>query len=80
MLDAPEGGLKTPKFESCRWDLNPGPRPYQGRALPTEPRQQFAALALEPLPPSTPESFAAYIKSEGDRWAKIVKMAGIEPE
>ncbi len=25
--------------ESCRWDLNPGPRPYQGRALPTEPRQ-----------------------------------------
>ena len=26
--------------KSCRWDLNPGPRPYQGRALPTEPRQQ----------------------------------------
>ena len=32
---------KKPKpTESCRWDLNPGPRPYQGRALPTEPRQQ----------------------------------------
>ena len=43
-------------------------------------RGQFAALALEPLPPSTPESFAAYIKSEGDRWAEIVKAAGIEPE
>jgi tripartite-type tricarboxylate transporter receptor subunit TctC len=43
-------------------------------------RGQFAALALEPLPPSTPESFAAYIKSEGDRWATIVKTAGIEPE
>jgi len=43
-------------------------------------RGQFAALALEPLPPSTPESFAAYIASEGDRWATIVKMAGIEPE
>jgi len=41
---------------------------------------QFAALALEPVPPSTPESFAAYIKSEGDRWARIVKAAGIEPE
>src|SRR5438309_7355853 len=26
--------------ESCLWDLNPGPRPYQGRALPTEPRQR----------------------------------------
>jgi tripartite-type tricarboxylate transporter receptor subunit TctC len=43
-------------------------------------REQFAALAIEPLPPSTPESFAAYIKSEGDRWATIVKTAGIEPE
>ncbi len=43
-------------------------------------RGQFAALALEPLPASTPESFAAYIKSEGDRWAGIVKAAGIEPE
>ncbi|WP_036050745.1 tripartite tricarboxylate transporter substrate binding protein [Bradyrhizobium sp. Tv2a-2] len=43
-------------------------------------REQFAALAIEPLPPSTPESFAAYIKSEGDRWATIVNTAGIEPE
>jgi tripartite-type tricarboxylate transporter receptor subunit TctC len=43
-------------------------------------RGQFAALALEQMPPSTPENFAAYIRSEGDRWAKIVKAAGIEPE
>ncbi|HLG83795.1 MAG TPA: tripartite tricarboxylate transporter substrate binding protein [Bradyrhizobium sp.] len=43
-------------------------------------RGQFAALAIEPLPPSTPESFASFIKSEGDRWAAIVKAAGIEPE
>jgi tripartite-type tricarboxylate transporter receptor subunit TctC len=43
-------------------------------------RGQFATLALEPMPPSTPENFAAYIRSEGDRWAKIVKAAGIEPE
>ncbi len=28
--------------QSCRWDLNPGPRPYQGRALPTEPRQRVS--------------------------------------
>ncbi len=26
--------------ESCHWDSNPGPRPYQGRALPTEPWQR----------------------------------------
>ena len=35
--DTPRAGGVGP--ESCRWDLNPGPRPYQGRALPTEPRQ-----------------------------------------
>jgi tripartite-type tricarboxylate transporter receptor subunit TctC len=43
-------------------------------------RGQFAALAIEPLPLSTPEEFAAYIRSEGDRWARIVKTVGIEPE
>ncbi len=43
-------------------------------------QQRFASIALEPLPPSTPESFAAYIKSEGERWATIVRRAGIEPE
>ena len=32
--------------ESCRWDLNPGPRPYQGRALPTEPRQRDSDFAI----------------------------------
>ena len=37
----PDVGLKTGKPKSCLWDSNPGPRPYQGRALPTEPRQQF---------------------------------------
>ena len=38
--DAPDPpGRRGRGPESCRWDLNPGPRPYQGRALPTEPRQ-----------------------------------------
>ena len=43
--------------KSCRWDLNPGPRPYQGRALPTEPRQQNSLLygvAHRPRPPLSP--------------------------
>jgi tripartite-type tricarboxylate transporter receptor subunit TctC len=85
-----ETGL--PGFELLAWQgvvaPHGTPRPIVER-LATEignfasdeaARGQFAALALEPLPPSTPESFAAYIKSEGDRWAKIVKAAGIEPE
>lgn len=85
-----EGGL--PGYELIAWQgvVAPSgtPRPIVER-LATEigrfasdqaTRGQFAALALEPVPPSTPESFADYIKSEGDRWARIVKAAGIEPE
>jgi tripartite-type tricarboxylate transporter receptor subunit TctC len=41
---------------------------------------RFATLAIEPLPRSTPDSFAAYIKTEVDRWATIVKSSGAEAE
>jgi tripartite-type tricarboxylate transporter receptor subunit TctC len=40
----------------------------------------FATLAVEPLPGSTPDSFAAYIRTEVDRWATIVKNSGAEAE
>jgi tripartite-type tricarboxylate transporter receptor subunit TctC len=43
-------------------------------------RQRLIALSLEPLPPSTPDSFAAYIRTEVDRWAPIVKASGAEAE
>ena len=43
-------------------------------------RDKLTALSLEPLPPSTPDSFAAYIKTEVDRWAVIVKNSGAEIE
>jgi tripartite-type tricarboxylate transporter receptor subunit TctC len=39
-------------------------------------REKLTALALEPLPGSTPDSFAAFIKTEVDRWAVIVKNSG----
>jgi tripartite-type tricarboxylate transporter receptor subunit TctC len=41
---------------------------------------RFATLAIEPLPGSTPDSFASYIKTEVDRWAMIVKSSGAEAE
>jgi tripartite-type tricarboxylate transporter receptor subunit TctC len=41
---------------------------------------RFTTLAIEPLPGSTPDSFAAYIKTEVDRWATIVKSSGAEAE
>ncbi len=43
-------------------------------------RDRLTAIALEPLPASTPESFSAYVKTEVERWRTIVKNAGIEPE
>ena len=41
---------------------------------------RFAAIALEPLGGSTPDSFAAYVKTEVDRWAAIIKNSGVEAE
>ena len=29
---------------------------------------------------STPEEFAAYIKSETEKWTKVIKSAGIKPQ
>jgi tripartite-type tricarboxylate transporter receptor subunit TctC len=43
-------------------------------------RDKLTTIALEPLPGSTPDSFAAYLKSEVDRWAVIVKNSGAGPE
>ena len=43
-------------------------------------RDKLTAISLEPLPPSTPDSFAAYIKTEIERWAVIVKNSGAEVE
>ena len=43
-------------------------------------RDKLTTISLEPLTGSTPDSFAGYIKLEVDRWAGIVRNAGVEPE
>src|ERR1700761_5773505 len=85
-----ESGL--PGYELVAWQglVAPAgtPRPVvdalagQIKALLDDPasRGRFATLAVEPLPGSTPDSFAEYIKSEVDRWADIVKKSGAEIE
>jgi tripartite-type tricarboxylate transporter receptor subunit TctC len=85
-----EGGL--PGYELVAWQgiVAPAgvPRPIvdqlarQIGKLVADPatREKFTKIALEPLPGSTPESFAAYVKSEVDRWAVIVKNSGAELE
>jgi tripartite-type tricarboxylate transporter receptor subunit TctC len=47
-------------------------------ALP-EMREQLHELGAEPVG-SSPVQFAAFFKSEADRWAKILKEHGIKPE
>jgi tripartite-type tricarboxylate transporter receptor subunit TctC len=85
-----EAGL--PGFELVAWQgvVAPvgTPRPIVDQlaaelgTLTADPatREKLTAISLEPLPPSTPDSFAAYIKAEVDRWAVIVKNSGAEPE
>jgi tripartite-type tricarboxylate transporter receptor subunit TctC len=85
-----EGGLAG--FELVAWQGVVGPaglpRPIVDRLaeqigkLVASPatRDRLTAIALEPLPGSTPDSFAAYVKTEVDRWADIVKNSGAELE
>ena len=42
-------------------------------------KERFAATDLEPHS-STPEEFAAYIRSEIAKWGKVIRTAGIKPE
>ncbi len=43
-------------------------------------RDKFKTVALEALPVSTPDGFAAFVKTEVDRWGAIVKNSGTTPE
>ncbi len=44
-----------------------------------EVRQRLLNDGAEPVG-SSPEQFAAYIRSETEKWAKVIKAAGIKPE
>jgi tripartite-type tricarboxylate transporter receptor subunit TctC len=43
-------------------------------------RERLVSVALEPIIGSKPETFASYIKTEGDRWAAILRNSGVKPE
>lgn len=83
-----EGGLAGYELVAWQGVVAPAgtPRPIvdtlaaQIAKLLSDPstRERFTAMAIEPVPPSTPDSFANYIKTEVDRWATIVINSGAE--
>jgi tripartite-type tricarboxylate transporter receptor subunit TctC len=84
-----ESGL--PGFESTTWFgvLAPAGTPQAvvsrlhaeiGKVLQQPAiREQISSLGAEPSG-STPEEFAAYIRTEIAKWAKVIKAADIKPE
>lgn len=44
-----------------------------------ETAERFGQIGAEPAP-DTPEQFAAYIRQEGQRWARVIKAANIKPQ
>jgi len=44
--------------------------------LSPELRERLSALGAEPAG-TTPEQFAAFLKSEMEKWARVAKAAGI---
>ena len=84
-----EAGL--PGFEANNWNgiVVPAktPRPIINRlnkefaaALSLPDVKQFLFSQGLDAAPGTPEAFAAYIKSETVKWAKVIKAAGIQPQ
>ena len=84
-----EAGVKGYEFSTWYGLLVPAGTPKTaiarlnaetGKALATAAvKDQFAAQGLEPSL-STPEEFAAYLKSEVQKWGQVVKASGATPE
>jgi tripartite-type tricarboxylate transporter receptor subunit TctC len=84
-----EAGL--PGYEAVQWFglLAPAATPREivsrlhtetVRALQSaEVKNRLSADGADPVG-STPEEFAAFLRSETAKWAKVVKQAGIQPE
>jgi tripartite-type tricarboxylate transporter receptor subunit TctC len=84
-----ESGL--PGFEALVWYGLVGPRGMPDAVVRqvntevsrllnlAEVRERFAALGATPTP-GTPADFSAQIRRDYDKWAKVIKSAGIRQE
>jgi tripartite-type tricarboxylate transporter receptor subunit TctC len=81
----------VPGYESVQWFgmLVPAgtPRPILDRlhqeitraVRAPDMKERLNSLGLDVVA-STPEEFGAYMKSETEKWAKVIKTMGIKPE
>jgi tripartite-type tricarboxylate transporter receptor subunit TctC len=84
-----EAGVKGYEFSTWYGVLVPADTPRHivnvlnsaaAKSLQSEAVQaQFAAQGLEATP-STPGQFGAYLKSEVEKWGRVVKASGAKPE
>jgi tripartite-type tricarboxylate transporter receptor subunit TctC len=84
-----EAGVKGYEFSTWYGVLVPADTPRKvvnvlnsaiAKSLQSEAVQtQFAAQGLEATP-STPGQFGAYLKSEVEKWGRVVKASGAKPE
>ena len=72
--DVPAIAEMFPGYEVLTWNGIVAPA-----GTPPEVIARLLQLGLEPAP-SSPAEFAAYIKSEIAGFAKLVKLAGVEPQ
>jgi tripartite-type tricarboxylate transporter receptor subunit TctC len=89
--DTPTMGESVPGYEFNNWYgiMAPAatPRPiidllnaevHRILALP-DVRERFVGLGADPTP-STPEKFAAVMKSDAEKWGRVIKQAGVRAE
>lgn len=85
-----EGGL--PGYEAAQWFgmLVPAGTPRSVIAKLHESvvravddpglKQRFAQEGAVPAPSATPDAFRQFMRAETDKWAKVIKAAGMRPE
>jgi tripartite-type tricarboxylate transporter receptor subunit TctC len=89
--DIPTLGEFVPGYEAAGWGGIGAPRNTPAEIVDKLNKEINAALAdptikariadlgSMPMPPMTPAAFANFIAVEADKWAEVIKFAGIEP-
>jgi tripartite-type tricarboxylate transporter receptor subunit TctC len=53
---------------------------FNGALADATIKARLADLGAIAMPPNSPAEFAKHIADDADKWAKLIKAAGIKPE